>query len=126
MENRQTIVILDFGGQYTQLIARRIRENHVYSEVVPWHLPAEEIARRNPCGIILSGGPSSVMDPDAPACDRAVFQLGIPVLGICYGMQLTAQLLGGAVEKAPDREYGRILVRMKAQTGPSRKRTTVL
>ena len=101
----QKIIILDFGGQYTQLIARRVRENHVYSEVVPWSMPAADIAARQPAGIILSGGPSSVKDPDAPACDPAVYELGVPVLGICYGMQLTAHLLGGEVERAPEREY---------------------
>ena len=105
MPAHQTIIILDFGGQYTQLIARRVRENHVYSEVVPWSIPASEIAARQPIGIILSGGPASVCDPDAPHCDPAVYDLGVPVLGICYGMQLTAQLLGGQVERAKEREY---------------------
>ena len=113
----QKIIILDFGGQYTQLIARRVRENHVYSEVVPWSMPAADIAARRPAGIILSGGPSSVKDPDAPACDPAVYELGVPVLGICYGMQLTAHLLGGEVERAPEREYGRIAVRMLEKEG---------
>ena len=113
----QKIIILDFGGQYTQLIARRVRENHVYSEVVPWSTPAADIAARRPAGIILSGGPSSVKDPDAPACDPAVYELGVPVLGICYGMQLTAHLLGGEVERAPEREYGRIAVRMLEKEG---------
>ena len=113
----QKIIILDFGGQYTQLIARRVRENHVYSEVVPWSMPAADIAARQPAGIILSGGPSSVKDPDAPACDPAVYELGVPVLGICYGMQLTAHLLGGEVERAPEREYGRITVRMLEKEG---------
>ena len=113
----QKIIILDFGGQYTQLIARRVRENHVYSEVVPWNMPAAEIAARQPAGIILSGGPSSVKDPDAPAIDPAVYDLGVPVLGICYGMQLTAHLLGGEVERAPEREYGRITVRMLEKEG---------
>ena len=113
----QKIIILDFGGQYTQLIARRVRENHVYSEVVPWSMPAADIAAHQPAGIILSGGPSSVKDPDAPAIDPAVYDLGIPVLGICYGMQLTAHLLGGEVERAPEREYGRITVRMLEKEG---------
>ena len=115
MDN-QKILILDFGGQYTQLIARRVRENHVYSEVVPWNISAAEMAARNPKGIILSGGPSSVCDPDAPYCDPAVYELGVPVLGICYGMQLTCQMLGGKVERAAEREYGRVLVRMREQT----------
>ena len=113
----EKIIILDFGGQYTQLIARRVRENHVYSEVVPWSMPAQEIRQRQPVGIILSGGPASVCDPDAPHCDPEIYNLGVPVLGICYGMQLTAQLLGGRVERAKEREYGRVTVRMQEQTG---------
>ena len=117
MSAHQTIVILDFGGQYTQLIARRVRENHVYSEVIPWNAPVDAIRKRNPVGVILSGGPSSVHDAGAPQCDPAVYGLGVPVLGICYGMQLTAHLLGGKVEKAREREYGRVTVRMKKQTG---------
>ena len=116
MPDPQKILILDFGGQYTQLIARRVRENHVYSEVVPWSIPAEELRQRRPAGIILSGGPSSVHDADAPQCDPAVYALGVPVLGICYGMQLTAHLLGGRVERAREREYGRITVRMTGET----------
>ena len=117
MPAHQTIIILDFGGQYTQLIARRVRENHVYSEVVPWSISASEIAARQPIGIILSGGPSSVCDPDAPHCDPAIYDLGVPVLGICYGMQLTAHLLGGRVDRAKEREYGRVTVRMKEDAG---------
>ena len=117
MADHQTIIILDFGGQYTQLIARRVRENHVYSEVMPWSASAAEIAARRPAGIILSGGPASVCDPDAPRCDPAVYELGVPVLGICYGMQLTAQLLGGRVERAKEREYGRVTVRMRETGG---------
>ena len=113
MTERQTILILDFGGQYTQLIARRVRENHVYSEVVAWNMTVAEIKARSPMGIILSGGPSSVHDADAPHCDTAIYDLGVPILGICYGMQLTAYLLGGSVEKASEREYGRIAVRIK-------------
>ena len=117
MSEHQRIVILDFGGQYTQLIARRVRENHVYSEVMPWNTPVREIAARQPVGIILSGGPASVCDPDAPHCDPDIYHLDVPVLGICYGMQLTAALLGGRAERAKEREYGRITVRMKEQTG---------
>ena len=113
----QRVVILDFGGQYTQLIARRVRECRVYSEVVPWSISADEIRTRQSSGIILSGGPASVTDPDAPHCDPAVYDLGVPVLGICYGMQLTAQTLGGQVERAVEREYGRVTVRMKEQAG---------
>ena len=117
MNHIPAIVILDFGGQYTQLIARRVRECHVYSEVVPWRVSADEISARQPLGIILSGGPASVTDPDAPHCDPAIYDLGVPVLGICYGMQLTARLLGGQVERAVEREYGRVSVRMLEQTG---------
>lgn len=112
MAETQKIVILDFGGQYTQLIARRIRECKVYSEVLPYHAPVEQIRAIGPKGIILSGGPASVLEADAPRCDTGIWELGVPVLGICYGMQLTAHLLGGAVEKAAKREYGRIRVTM--------------
>ena len=117
MPENQKILILDFGGQYTQLIARRVRECHVYSEVIPWNTPLPEILAHRPKGIILSGGPSSVHDPDAPQIDPALYDAGVPVLGICYGMQLTALLLGGSVEKAAQREYGRVTVRMKEQQG---------
>ena len=106
----QTIIVLDFGSQYTQLIARRLRELSVYSEVWPPDTPAEKIRARNPIGIILSGGPKSVSDVGAPKCDAAVFELGVPVLGICYGMQLMAHDLGGRVEPAPQREFGHATV----------------
>ena len=115
MEGNEKILILDFGGQYTQLIARRVRECHVYSEVLPWNTPLSDILARRPKGIILSGGPSSVHDEGAPRIDPALYDAGIPVLGICYGMQLTALLLGGQVEKAKEREYGRITVRLDEQ-----------
>ncbi|MBI3870694.1 MAG: glutamine-hydrolyzing GMP synthase [Verrucomicrobia bacterium] len=101
------IVILDFGSQYTQVIARRIRECHVYSVILPYNTPAREIARLKPKGIILSGSPSSVYAPKAPLPDKGVFALGIPILGICYGVQLLAQFLGGKVEKGLKREYGK-------------------
>ncbi|MFC2074991.1 glutamine-hydrolyzing GMP synthase [Bdellovibrionota bacterium] len=107
MPTNQSILVLDFGAQYSQLIARRIRELHVYSEVQPYFYPIEEIVKRKPAGIILSGGPRSVYADDAPMVDPALFDLGIPVLGICYGMQLMSYLLGGKVEKATAREYGR-------------------
>jgi GMP synthase (glutamine-hydrolysing) len=100
------ILILDFGSQYTQVIARRIRECHVYSEIVPFDTPATEIAKLKANGMILSGGPASVYDKGAPHLDPKVFSLGIPVLGICYGMQLMAHHLGGEVEFSPRREYG--------------------
>src|ERR1043166_8576809 len=101
------IVVLDFGGQYSQLIARRIREQQVFSAIVPCTASLGEIHSYEPAGIILSGGPSSVYDKDAPKCDPAVLGAGIPVLGICYGMQWIAKTLGGTVEPVSRREYGR-------------------
>ena len=101
------ILILDFGSQYTQLIARRVREAHIYSVIVPFSTPASEIAAHKPQGIILSGGPASVYDEGAYMIDRAVFELGVPVLGICYGMQMIAHLFGGEVLKSNVHEYGK-------------------
>lgn len=101
------ILVLDFGSQYTQLIARRVRESKVYSEIFPFNAPLSKIKSFNPKGVILSGGPSSVYDEGAPLPDPAIFSLGIPVLGICYGMQLMAHCLGGSVSRALKREYGR-------------------
>jgi len=112
--SHQTIIVLDFGSQYTQLIARRLRELSVYSEIWPPTTPIETIRNRKPAGIILSGGPKSVSDPGAPVCDPAVFDLGVPVLGICYGMQLMAHRLGGAVAPAAHREFGTATVRVAA------------
>lgn len=106
MINIDKILVLDFGSQYTQLIARRVRESKVYSEIFPFNASIEKIKSFNPKGIILSGGPCSVYAKDAPAPDMEVFKLGIPVLGICYGMQLMAHYLGGRVAKAVKREYG--------------------
>ncbi len=106
MEDPRPIVVLDFGSQYTQLIARRIREMHVYSVIVPCHVPFEELVKMKPQAIILSGGPSSVYDPASPTSDDRIFQLGVPILGICYGLQLMAHKLGGKVEPAARREYG--------------------
>ncbi len=103
----ELIVILDFGSQYTQVIARRIRECSVYSLIIRHDTPASEIAAMKPSGIILSGGPSSVYSPDAPLPDREIFNLGIPILGICFGLQLLGQYLGGKVEKGLKREYGK-------------------
>ena len=105
--NRQMIVILDFGSQYSELIARRIRETQVYSEVLSYRTSAEQLRSLNPKGIILSGGPSSVYDNGAPHCDTDIWQLGIPVLGVCYGMQLMVQQLGGQVERTDRGEYGK-------------------
>src|SRR5881296_3818633 len=109
------IVVLDFGGQYTQLIARRIREQQVFSAVLPCTSSIEEIRKFAPAGIVLSGGPSSVYDPQAPKCDPKVLALGIPILGICYGMQWITHTLGGKVEKAARREYGRAHLKVECQ-----------
>jgi len=99
--------VLDFGGQYSQLIARRIREARVYSELVSHRASAEEIRRRNPAALILSGGPASVYADGAPHCDPAIFELGVPMLGICYGMQLLALELGGRVDRTGAGEFGK-------------------
>lgn len=104
---RQMIVILDFGSQYSELIARRIRETQVYSEVLSYRTSAEHLQNLNPRGIILSGGPNSVYDEMAPKCDPGIWELGIPILGVCYGMQLMVQQLGGQVERAKLAEYGK-------------------
>ncbi len=101
-----TIVVLDFGAQYSKLIARRVRETNVYSLIVPYNIPMEKLRAMNPAGIIFSGGPSSVHQEGSPKPDPEVFQLGVPILGICYGVQLFAHMLGGKVERAPEREYG--------------------
>ncbi|RUT09569.1 GMP synthase [glutamine-hydrolyzing] [Dulcicalothrix desertica PCC 7102] len=104
---RQIIVILDFGSQYSELIARRVRETQVYSEVLSYRTTAEQIRQLNPKGIILSGGPSSVYDTGAPHCDPEIWHLGIPIMGVCYGMQLMVQQLGGEVSRATRGEYGK-------------------
>ncbi len=105
--NAQMIAILDFGSQYSELIARRIRETQVYSEVLSYRTTADQLRQLNPKGIILSGGPSSVYDDRAPLCDPEIWNLGIPVMGVCYGMQLMVQQLGGRVERAERGEYGK-------------------
>ena len=110
--SHQTIIVLDFGSQYTQLIARRLRELSVYCEILPFNTPAAVIAARRPVGVILSGGPKSVSESGAPFCDPALFEVGVPVLGICYGMQLMTATLGGQVAPAPQREYGHALVQV--------------
>ena len=116
--NHQTIIVLDFGSQYTQLIARSLRELSVFSEIWSPDVPAEKVRLRQPVGIILSGGPKSVLEERAPMCDPALFALGSPVLGICYGMQLMAHSLGGRVEPALQREFGHARVHVQTE-GPA-------
>ena len=98
---KEMIIVLDFGGQYNQLIARRVRECNVYAEVHPYTLSLEKIKEMNPKGIIFTGGPNSVYGEDSPRCPKEIFEMGIPILGICYGSQLMAYMLGGKVETAP-------------------------
>ncbi len=107
MSEHGGIVVLDFGGQYTQLIARRIREQQVFSAILPCTAAIEQIRKFEPVGIVLSGGPNSVYDAGAPPCDTAILSMGLPVLGICYGLQWMTHKLGGRVERADRREYGR-------------------
>lgn len=114
----EQIVILDFGSQYTQVIARRIRECNVYSTILRYDTPAAEIAKMNPKGLILSGGPSSVYAEEAPLPDKEIFKLKLPVLGICFGIQLLAQYLGGKVESGQKREYGKGLLTIKDKNCP--------
>ncbi len=103
----EKVLVLDFGSQYAQLIARRVREQQVYCEIVRHSVTAQRIRELAPRGIILSGGPASVYESGAPKCDPEIFRLGLPVLGICYGMQLMCEAEGGRVAHAPAREYGR-------------------
>jgi GMP synthase (glutamine-hydrolysing) len=116
---RGGVVVLDFGGQYTQLIARRIREQQVFSSILPCTTGIEEIRKLEPSGLVLSGGPSSVYDPEAPKCDSGVLSLGVPVLGICYGMQWLTYTLGGKVERAERREYGSAVLNLQNGQGES-------
>ena len=111
------VVILDFGSQYTQLIARRVREEHVYCEIHPCTVSLDVLRSMAPTAIVLSGGPSSVFAEGAPTVDPGVFELGVPVLGICYGMQLVAHLLGGEVTPAAEREYGPAKLHVDAPIG---------
>lgn len=103
----QKVVVLDFGGQYVQLIARRIRELHIYCEIKPYNISYEALKAMEPQAIVLSGGPATVYAENAPMVDAKLFKLGIPVLGICYGMQLMAYLLGGKVSRAEKKEFGK-------------------
>jgi GMP synthase (glutamine-hydrolysing) len=111
------VLVLDFGSQYVQLIARRVRERHAFARIVRHDITVERVRELDPLALILSGGPSSVYEPNAPRCDPALFDLGVPVLGICYGMQLACQALGGEVHPAPAREYGRAECRVLAPHG---------
>jgi len=113
MTSEEKILIIDFGSQYTQLIARRIREAKVFSLVKPYSASIDEIKKINPKGIILSGGPQSVYAENAYSVDRKIFDLGIPVLGICYGLQLICKLLKGKVEPAENREYGKAVLKLE-------------
>ena len=104
---QRPVLVGDFGAQYAQLIARRVREARVYSEVVPSTVTAAEVREKNPVALVLSGGPSSVYEEGAPQLDPEIFELGLPIFGICYGFQVMTQALGGKVEKTGAREYGR-------------------
>ena len=114
--SRELVLVLDFGGQYNQLIARRVRECNVYCEVHPYNLSVEKIREMNPKGIIFTGGPNSVYGENSPLCDKSIFELGIPVLGICYGSQLMSHVLGGKVATAPVSEYGKTEVAVDVES----------
>ena len=113
--DRDWIANLDFGSQYTHLITRRIREHKVYSGIVPYNIGADELSARKPKAVILSGGPASVTAAKSPVCDKDIFNMGIPVLGICYGAQLMAKLLEGNVAKAKTREYGKATLSIRSK-----------
>ena len=115
MKKRETIAILDFGSQYSQLIARRIREINIFSEILPFNISAEELRKKAPKGIIFSGGPASVLAPDSPSCDPEIFELGIPLLGICYGLQLMVKTLNGKVTTSTAKEFGRTDLTIKCK-----------
>src|ERR1700722_12420907 len=112
------VLVLDFGAQYVQLIARRVRERHAFARIVRHDIPVERVQELNPLAIILSGGPSSVYEAGAPHCDPRLFTLGVPVLAICYGLQLVCEALGGKVEPDPAREFGRAECRVIDATDP--------
>jgi GMP synthase (glutamine-hydrolysing) len=124
--SHQTILVLDFGSQYTQLIARRLRELSVYSEIVPFNTPVEKLRAKNPIGIILSGGPKSVSEEGAPKCDATLFDLNTPILGICYGMQLMTDMLGGEVRRSGHREFGHAFVRVSGNGSPEHSKAPKL
>ena len=111
------VVILDFGSQYTQLITRRVREHNVYSEILPSETSLEEISKRSPAALILSGGPSSVFENEAPDFDQSILNISIPIMGICYGLQLLAHHHGGSVESTGQGEYGFAKIEIDMQDG---------
>src|SRR5215469_16418099 len=113
----EKVLVLDFGAQYAQLIARRVREQHVYCEIVRHSITANRVRELAPQGLIFSGGPASVYENGAPKCDPDLFRLGIPVLGICYGMHLACEVLGGAVRSVPAREFGRAALKITEPDG---------
>jgi GMP synthase (glutamine-hydrolysing) len=119
----EKVLVLDFGSQYAQLIARRVRQQHVYCEIVRHDITAARIRELAPRGLILSGGPASVYEAGAPQCDPEIFRLGLPVLGICYGMQLACQALGGRVQNTPAREFAKSRGRISCSpASPSRSK----
>jgi GMP synthase (glutamine-hydrolysing) len=124
--SHQTILVLDFGSQYTQLIARRLRELSIYSEIVPFNTPVDKLRAKHPVGIILSGGPKSVSEEGAPKCDAMLFDLNAPVLGICYGMQLMTDMLGGEVRRSGHREFGHAFVRVSGNGSPDHSKAPKL
>src|SRR3954467_13930642 len=109
---QDAVLVVDFGAQYAQLIARRVRECHVYSEIVPWSMPVEQMLAKRPKAIILSGGPKSVYSPGAPGIDASLFSAGVPTFGICYGHQVMASALGGTVARTGQAEYGSTRLRV--------------
>src|SRR5260370_32462829 len=117
LRDNELVLIFDFGAQYAQLIARRVREQSVFCQLVRHDLAAERVAELKPRGLIFSGGPASVYVPNAPRCDPKLFELGVPILGICYGMQLACQNLGGSVQPARSREFGRAQCRVQEADG---------
>jgi GMP synthase (glutamine-hydrolysing) len=120
MEGKELILVMDFGGQYNQLIARRVRDQHVYAEVIPSTTPLDKVLARKPKGIIFTGGPNSVYKEDSLTYDPAILSSGIPILGICYGSQLMAHLLGGTVKTAPVSEYGHTDLTLDAHVSSSK------
>lgn len=118
IQNREKIIVIDFGGQYNQLVARRVRENNVYCEIYSYKTAMEKIREMAPKGIILTGGPNSCYEPGAASCDAALFRMGVPILGLCYGAQLMSWVLGGEVKRAAEREYGKTEITVEKNDSP--------